>query len=206
MYKIVKKEIIKGVNKEVPFLPILDAKMQQYVSIPKATSILLGGLSGTGKTAIADTVFLLDPFDHFIDNNLDVNVKWIYRSMERPTKYKLGKWLCAKVFKDHGILIDVPTLYGWPNAKFKLTDELKDLFDSYNDYFKELESHMLLIDGATHPTDIYVTAKNFMNSRGKIEDVDEHNKIYIPNNPKEIVVQICDHVGKLFCRFLKKFN
>ena len=46
MYKIVKKEIIKGVNKEVPFLPILDAKMQQYVSIPKATSILLGGQSG----------------------------------------------------------------------------------------------------------------------------------------------------------------
>ncbi len=197
MYNIINNEITKGQSNDVPFLPIVSKNLSQYIAIPKATAILFGGNSGTGKTAIADSTFVLEPFDYLKDNNLDVNLRWIYRSMERPTKYKLGKWLCYKIYKDHGILLDVPTLYNWANKKFELTDELRDCFKTYEDYFNELKEYVTIIDGSSHPTGVFGDSKDFMNKRGKIEEVDEYNKIYIPDDPKEIVIQLTDHVGKI---------
>lgn len=197
MFKTIQSEIDKGLKGDIVFMPIVDKKLGKVVAVPKATSILLGGVPGSGKTAIADTTFVLEPFDYLKDNNLDINMRWIYRSMERPTKYKLGKWLCYKLFKDHGILIDVPTLYGWPNKKYKLTPELLDCIKTYDEYFEELQEYVTIIDGVTGPTGVFMDAKAFMDARGKTERVDKYNSVYIPNDPKEIVVQLVDHVGKI---------
>lgn len=197
MYNTIQEEIKKGIDNKVPFLPIVDPKLSQYIAIPKATSILFGGVPGSGKTAIADTVFVLEPFDYLKENNLPINLRWIYRSMERPTKYKLGKWLCYKIYKDYGILIDVPTLYGWTNKKYELTDELQDCFKTYKDYFDELKEYITIIDGGMNPTGIHKFARDYMYARGKVEEIDEHNTQYVPNDPKEIVIQLVDHVGKI---------
>src|SRR5690606_29189843 len=102
-----------------------------------------------------------------------------------------------KIFKDYGILIDVPTLYGWANKKFELTDELRDCFKTYQDYFDELKEYVTIIDGTANPTGIFADSKEFMNKRGKIEQIDAYNKVFIPDNPKEIVIQLSDHVGKI---------
>ena len=39
--------------------------------------------------------------------------------------------------------------------------------------------------------------KKYAESRGKIEQLDEYNKIYVPNDPNEITIVVIDHIGLL---------
>lgn len=160
---------------------------------------LFGGLPGSGKTAIVDTMFVLEPYRWWIKNKDKTNVKphWIYRSMERSRHLKIAKWTAYMMYVDHGILLDVPTLMGWPNKLRNLDDRLINLIDSYKPFFEELEEHITIIDGARHPTKVFSDARDFMLSRGKKVKVSEYQNIYQPDDPHEMVIHVTDHVGKL---------
>jgi hypothetical protein len=181
------------------FMPLRQQKLGSKISVTKAMYILLGGMPGSGKTAIVDSVFVLDMYDWWLDNREFTKIKphWIYRSMERNRTYKLAKWMCYKLYKDHDLLIDVPTLFNWPNKLFDLTLEIMTLIKGYDSYFEELEKHITIIDGTMNPTGIYNYARDFAQKRGQVVKIDEHNKKFIPNDPNEIWFHITDHIGKI---------
>jgi len=194
-----KEQVDKGINKEQLWLPLKQGKLGDHIMFGKNMYFLFGGLPGSGKTAIVDTMFVLEPYRWWLKNRHKTNVKpfWIYRSMERSKVLKIAKWTAYMLFVDHGIMIDVPTLMGWPNKLYELDEELISLIDSYKEFFEQMEEHIIIIDGAAHPTKIMDYAEKFAEKRGYFEQIDKFNRKYVQNDPNEIFIHVTDHVGKI---------
>ena len=114
--------------------------------------------------------------------------------MERSRTYKFAKWISRKIFYDYGVIIPVGKMLGWTE---KMTKDEHDLFLSYKDYMDKMEEVITIIDGPENPVGIAKELKEYALQRGKIEQLDEYNKIYIPDDENEITIVIIDHIGLL---------
>jgi hypothetical protein len=196
-FDLLKAEVEKGLIGKNGGIPMGFDRLSQYVGIRKGMFYLVGGLTGSGKTTFVDDAFVLNPYDWSISpegKKSGIKIKFWYRSMERNTTYKFAKWVSRKIFIDQGIIIPVNKLLGWTS---KMTHDEHDLFLCYEDYMKELQENIIIIPGAENPVGIAKDLKKYALTRGVIEEVNEYNKIYIPNNPNEINIIVIDHIGLL---------
>jgi hypothetical protein len=190
---------INGKNQGIPTgFKIVDSNIN---GIQKSIYTIVGGNPGTGKTSYVDLAYVLNPYDWYLKNKDNTNLKFkiIYRSMERNTKYKLAKWTCLKIFKDHGIVMDVPTMLGWQGKKYEITPELRDIIYKCGKYFDDMfESGIIeILDGSENPTGIFNHVNKRMLECGKIVQINEFSRRYKPNDDNLITVVINDHIGKL---------
>ena len=144
---------------------------------------------------MVDDAYVLNPFDWFISqNNPKIKLKIIYRSMERSRTYKFAKWISRKIFLDYGIIIPVGKMLGWTD---KMTKDEHDIFLTYKEYMEKMEEVITIIDGPENPVGIAKELKEYALQNGRIEQLDKHNKIYIPNDENVITLVIIDHIGLL---------
>jgi hypothetical protein len=156
---------------------------------------LVGGLTGSGKTSFIDDAFVLNPFDWYIgQSNPNLKLRIIYRSMERTRVYKMAKWVSRRIFLDHGMIIPVPKLLGWTD---KMSKDEHDLFLMYEDYIGNMSEIITIIDGPENPVGIAKELKAHALQNGRIDQVDEYNKRYFPNNENELTIVVIDHIGLL---------
>jgi hypothetical protein len=156
---------------------------------------LVGGLTGSGKTSFIDDAFVLNPFDWYIMQKApNIKLRIIYRSMERSRTYKLAKWVSRKIFIDHAMIVPVSKLLGWNE---KMTKDEHDLFLMYEDYMNQMNDVITIIDGPENAVGVAKELKAHALQNGRIEQVDEFNKRYFPNNENEITIVIIDHIGLL---------
>jgi len=138
---------------------------------------------------------VLNPFDWYISQkDPGIKLRIIYRSMERSRTYKLAKWVGRKIFLDHGIIIAVPKLLGWTE---KMSHDEHDLFLMYEDYMNRMDDVITIIDGPENPVGIAKELKAHAVKYGRIEQIDEYNKRYFPNDESEITIVVIDHIGLL---------
>lgn len=191
-----KRAVQEGMDGRNNGIPMGFDRLNRYIGIRKSMYTLIGGLTGSGKTSFVDDAYVLNPFDWYISkyNTSNIKLKIIYRSMERSRTYKLAKWASRKIFLDHGQIISVNKLLGWTE---KMTKDEHDLFLMYEDYMGEMNEVMTIIDGPENAVGIAKELKAHALENGIIEQVDEHRKIYIPNNENEITLVIIDHIGLL---------
>jgi hypothetical protein len=123
-----------------------------------------------------------------------IKVKVWYRSMERSRTYKMAKWVSRKIFLDQGIIIPVGRILGWNE---KMTKDEHDLFLHYRDYVEQLSDIVTIIDGPENPVGIAKELKNYALENGEIQQLDQWNKIYVPNDPTQITMVVLDHIGLL---------
>lgn len=197
-FESLQKEIQQGLTQEQ--IPMGFERLSNHVGIRKATYYLIGGYTGSGKTSLLDDAFVLNPYDWVISNKntSGLKLKIFYFSMERRKNYKLGKWLSRKIFLEQGIMLPVNRILGWVPKAYKLTSSEQELVDSYKDYFNTmLNSVVTIIENPQNPMGIKKTIDKYALENGKYEQIDEHNKIYIPNNPDEVVLIVYDHIGLL---------
>lgn len=171
-------------------------KLNKYIGIRKKIMTLVFGSTGSGKSSFTYDAWILNTFDWWIanDRKTPVKVKPILFSFERSKIYTKTKWLSRKIFKDTGILIPIGKMLGWwENNKLSLDDH--DLIMMYEDYINDLMEYVTVIEGAQNPTGCYKYMKRYHEEQGKIEQIDEYKKVYIPNNESIIVVPIVDHIG-----------
>lgn len=191
------KEVNSGLSGRNGGIPMGFDRLNRYIGIRKAQYHLLGGLTGSGKTSFLDDCYVLNPYDWYMSKegqSSGIKLKIIYRSMERSRTYKLAKWVCRKIFVDYGIIIPVSKLLGWTE---KLSKDEHDLFLCHKDYIEEMKETITIIDGPENPVGIAKELKMHALDNGIIEDVDQYNKIYIPNQENEITIVIIDHIGLL---------
>jgi hypothetical protein len=196
-FDILDAEVNKGLAGKNKGIPMGFDRLTNYVGIRKGMYYLIGGNTGSGKTSFIDDAFVLNPVDWALSKEgqaSGVKVKVWYRSMERSRAYKMAKWMSRKIFIDQGILIHVGTLLGW---KETMTKDQHDLYLHYKDYMNELCEVVTLIDGPENPVGIAKELKAYALERGKIEQMDEYNKIYVPDDPNEITLDVIDHIGLL---------
>jgi replicative DNA helicase len=188
------EEIQRGIEGRNHSIPTGFKRLDKYVSIRKRIYLLIFGATGTGKTAFVHDAYILNPFDDWIAKGKPkARVKPILFSMERSKIYTQAKWLSRKIFLDNGILIPIGKMLGWWEEKLTLNE--KNLVDTYSDYINELCEFVDVIEGAQNPTGIYKYVKAYAEKQGRIEEIDEYHKIYIPNNEDEVVEPIVDTFG-----------
>lgn len=197
-FEELRDEVQHGLNGRNSGIPMGFDRLNRYIGIRKRIYYLIGGLTGSGKTSFIDDAFVLNPYDWYISkkNTTNIKLKIIYRSMERSRVYKLAKWTSRKIFLDQGILIPVSKLLSW-NKDDKLTKDEHDLFLMYKDYIDGLEDVITIIDGPENPVGIAKQIKEHAMKRGKIESLDEYNKVYIPNDQNEITLVVLDTMNLL---------
>lgn len=196
-FELLKAEVDKGLSGKNGGIPMGFHRLNRYVGIRKGMYYLVGGLTGSGKTSFIDDAFVLNPVDWALSKEglaSGVKVKVWYRSMERSRTYKLAKWVSRKIFIDQGIIIPVGKLLGWTD---KMTKDEHDLFLYYEDYIEQLSDIVTIIDGPENPVGIAKDLKKYALERGSIEQLDEYNKIYVPEDPNEITIVVIDHIGLL---------
>ena len=194
-FELLKNEIQAGLDGRNAGIPMGFNRLNRYIGIRKRIYTLVGGLTGSGKTSFVDDAYVLNPFDWFISqDNPKVKLKIIYRSMERSRTYKFAKWISRKIFYDYGIIIPVGKMLGWTD---KMTKDEHDIFLTYKEYMEKMEEVITIIDGPENPVGIAKELKEYALQNGEIEQLDKHNKIYIPNDENVITLVIIDHIGLL---------
>ena len=190
-----KQEVQLGLDGRNGGIPMGFDRLNRYIGIRKSMYFLVGGLTGSGKTSFIDDAFVLNPFDWYISQkDPGIKLRIIYRSMERSRTYKLAKWVGRKIFLDHGVIIPVPKLLGWTE---KMSHDEHDLFLMYEDYMNRMDDVITIIDGPENPVGIAKELKAHAVKHGRIEQIDEYNKRYFPNNESEITIVVIDHIGLL---------
>jgi replicative DNA helicase len=67
----------------------------------------------------------------------------------------------------------------------------------YEDYMGSMSDVIEIIDGPENPVGIAKELKAHALKHGRIEQVDEYNKRYFPDNENEVTIVIIDHIGLL---------
>jgi hypothetical protein len=194
-FEQLKHEVQAGLDGRNNGIPMGFSRLNRYIGIRKSMYFLVGGLTGSGKTSFIDDAFVLNPFDWYISQkDPKLKLRIIYRSMERSRTYKLAKWVSRRIFLDQGFIIPVPKLLGWTD---KMTKDEHDLFLMYEDYINNMNDVITIIDGPENPVGIAKELKAHALQHGRIEQVDDYNKQYFPNNDNEITIIVIDHIGLL---------
>ena len=190
------EEVNKGLSGRNEGIPMGFDRLNRYIGIRKSMYFLVGGLTGSGKTSFIDDAFVLNPYDWFISNKNTngVKLKIVYRSMERSRTYKMAKWVSRRIFLDYGVIISINKLLGWTE---KMTKDEHDLFLMQRNYVEQMNDVITIIDGPENPVGISKDLKTYALEHGKIEQLDEYNKIYIPEDPNVVTIVVIDHIGLL---------
>ncbi len=194
-FEQLKQEIADGLEGKNNGLSMGFNRLNKYIGIRKRIMTLVFGASGSGKTAYVHSAYILNPYDNYIKikEKSGIKFKVILFSMERSKVYILAKWLSRKIFMDTGNLIPIQKMLGWWDTK--LTKEEHKLILEFEWYIKDLLEVVDIIEGAQNPTGIYKYVKNYAEENGKFVQKDEYTKIYVPDNPNEIVIIVEDHLG-----------
>ena len=173
--------------------------------IQKERYQIITASSKVGKSQIADYLYVLEPFE-FIMNNPDTNVKVkiFYFSLEMSKEDKLMNFLSYKIFKDTGKVIDPLHLQSVFND-YILDNEVEELLDKYDEWFKKLEETVTIIDNTRNAYGIYKTVREYALANGKLHTKTvlmdgkptEIEDYYEPNDPDEYVIVITDHCSLL---------
>jgi hypothetical protein len=190
------EEVTKGLSGRNEGIPMGFDRLNRYIGIRKSMYFLVGGLTGSGKTSFIDDAFVLNPYDWFISNKNTngIKLKIVYRSMERSRTYKMAKWVSRRIFLDYGVIISINKLLGWTE---KMTKDEHDLFLMQRNYMEQMDDVITIIDGPENPVGIAKDLKNYALQHGKIEQLDEYNKIYVPEDPNVVTIVVIDHIGLL---------
>lgn len=172
-YEELVENIEKGVRGENVSLTLTEnpytkvpSKLGQRINLGKSTYMLFGGLSGTGKTAIVDSQFVINLYLYHKYFETTVKPYWVYRSMERPTMFKIAKWTCYLMYIHYGIRIDVPTLLQWGNKSRELSEKELQLSKGYKEWFEEFFKYMDIVQGAENPTGLRNYMFRVLNQKG----------------------------------------
>jgi DnaB-like helicase C terminal domain len=197
-FESLEKEIQKGLNEDL--IDMGFKRLNNYIGLRKSTNYLIGGMTGSGKTSATDSIFVLNPYEWINSkyNTSNLKLKIFYFSMERRKNVKLAKWISCKIFQDKEIIISPDKILGWTSKNYKLTLDEHDLVLEQKDYINcLLNETVTLIENPQNPMGIKKVIDAYATANGTFEEVDQFNKVYIPNNSKEVVLVVKDHLGLL---------
>jgi replicative DNA helicase len=141
---------------------------------------------------------VLNPIEHYLLHG-GTPIEVVYWSMERRQQFNLLKWLSRRIFLDEGMIIPMERLMGWCKSEDRIKPSERSLIDRYRDYMEAILSCIHIEDDNMNhnPTGMRNYMKTFFATRGRIEVISEHKKVYIPNDPTKIILMIKDHLGKI---------
>lgn len=178
-------------------LPMGFDKLSKFVSnIQPGRYDLIGGATGTGKTALVDSAYVYNPIKYLQQTpDCHYNFKVIYYSIEITPLQKIAKMICRKLWEDHKIILDVESLFS-KGSRARLGRDLAEKVFQYRDYFEKMLDEYLIFYSAASPDFVWKGIKDYVEQNGRI--VKNSNGIiekYVSNRPNEIVILVIDHIS-----------
>ena len=170
----------------------------------KGTYYAIGGLPGTGKTALTDSNFVIAPYTILTKQNKLINVDWHYYSFEVSKAAKRAKWTANKLYHEYGIVTDSNEILS--KGKNRASQELYDKVVEVDQFMEDLFDRIHFVDEPQGPNQIYFELLAHAEKNGKFKyetytdaaGVTQTRKCgYVHNNVDKYNIVIVDHVGLL---------
>lgn len=164
-------------------------RLNKYLfGVQRGTYYTLVGPTGSGKTALTDSMFLYNPY-MYRDKQ---KIKIIYYSLEITAVRKIIKFICRTVYEKYGVVLDINEALS--RGKNRLADNMYEKIKAIKEFYEPLEDILEVKDHNASPKFIYKDLKSIAEKRGKFEEVGGR-LIYTANDPDEYVIVIVDHMG-----------
>lgn len=192
----------QGIFNSIPFgLPSLD---RHVPGVMGGMQYIVTASSGVGKTQVSKFLFIHQPYK-FIKSHpeLGLKLKILWFALEESKEEFMNTLITAKLKEDYNISIGVLELTSM--GINTLSDDILEKVRSCREYFRELGESLEIIDNTSNPFGIFKYVRNYARTHGtfhtkkitidgKEEDVFDY---YEPNDPKEFVVVVTDHISLL---------
>lgn len=162
--------------------------------------------SKVGKTQLANYLFVFEPYEYVKKYKpKNINLKIYYFSLEMSKERMIMSILAYKIYKDKGIIISADDLLSVFEDKI-LDDKIEALLEEYDNYFREFEETVTIIDNVRNPIGIAKYMNNVAEERGtwtektmkwKLDNGDYEERVvkdtYVPNDPNDHIIVIVDN-------------
>lgn len=195
-------------------LPIRSPKLSRHIHgvLPRRI-ILVGGDTGSGKTAYVDDHFVTTPHLFLLDNPFHpIKLDTDYWSLEITPEEKIAKWCCAEIYKKHWNPIDNLLYFDGKDTKLMDSDYiLGRALDIKEKRIIVSKDHEFMIDEQMERLDALLNNIHFHTTNANkthiIRTLDAHAEkygefetingeiLYHDHDPNTIRQDIYDHVG-----------
>jgi hypothetical protein len=181
---------------------------EESPGIEQGKYYLITANSKVGKTQITDFLFLYNTIKQVIDNDLNINLKIFYFSLEMSKEEKMLSAFSNIIYVKEGIRISPRDLKSTKHDRI-LNQETIDTIKKYKPYFDKIEEIVEFIDDIRNPYGIYKFMRSYAQNSGvqHKRDIKFTNKktgeiitkevddYYEADDPEEYVMCIIDHIS-----------
>lgn len=157
-----------------------------------STYYLVASGTGTGKTSLVLYSFIYKPL---MENINTEDFKVIYLSLEMKAEELFLKLLSIYIWEKYGKQLSYKELLSRKRG-YRLSDEDYKIVEECIPWLKRLEEVITVYDKTLTADRLYAYLIAELNKYGRFEET-ETRKIYIPNNPKQTILVVLDHITLL---------
>ena len=123
-------------------------RVSETFNIMQGRYTLITGGTGSGKTALTDFLFVLQPMK-FLAIKSDVHYEVLYFSLERSQVFKHARWTSWLIYRDYGHILSSSRILGEGNGDDNkpLNDDEYEVLRSYDDTMEDLLEKVHIYDG-----------------------------------------------------------
>lgn len=123
----------------------------------------------------------------------DISNIWIlYLSFELSAEVLLAKLLSMYIYEKFNTVITYEQILSFRQP---ITDEGISYIVAARAWLEEIEEHIAVIDSPLSSDQIDFALRAFTEKFGTYEQVSDTEERYIPNDPNQYIITICDHIG-----------
>lgn len=186
-------------------LPMGFDRLSDHISnIQQGRYDLIGGATGTGKTALVDDAYVFNPIS-YLDSHPETDYRFevVYYSLEISPERKLAKLICRRLWEDHNILITPKQLYS-QGLRNRISEEVYGLLHHYRTYYERVIDKYIHFRTSASPRFVYKDLMDYVEARGEVvrdltlgDDGKPKNTVldYKPRDPRLITLVVFDHVS-----------
>jgi hypothetical protein len=170
LYSIVKKDILK--NKEIKEgggfigVPMPFKRLAEYLPvIERGHSIGVLGATGSGKSRFTRWLFLYQVYKFHKDTGYPIKI--ILYPLEDSKEKVMRNIICHYLHELYGIYVNLQELDS--KGSRVLPDFIVEKLEEAQQFFKDFEEIVTVIDGVNEPTQIYNYCQDYAMRTGKIE-------------------------------------
>jgi replicative DNA helicase len=174
----------RGFNKGIP---TGFNRLDKYIhGIQKRYFYLLGGDSGSGKTAFAIYTFVFQPLIH---SNADI----LYFSLELSEEVLYTKLMSLYIYEKYKRIITFDQIM---SLEEPLSDSDYEYVKLAYAWIKSLKNRLTIFSDSTSSKRLYVVTREWLAERGTFNRVSDYVETYTQHNDNYNIV-VCDHIGLL---------
>lgn len=188
-----------GSFNSIPFgLPSLD----KHIRIIQGVQYVTTANSAVGKTQLTKFLFVRQPYKFIKEHpNAGITLKIFWFALEESKDEFMLTLIANRLKEEYGLTVGVMELMSMTDTS--LSEDTISKIAECKSYFEELGRCVEVIDFVSNPFGLMKIVRDYARKHGKFYFNDkqvaegEMYDTYIPDNPREYVIVVCDNVNIL---------